>query len=506
MPKICIFSRTSTTQQDVVQQTNVLIDEATRLGYSKNNQIIVEYQESATKLDIETRQGIQKLKETIINDSSIDTMICWELTRIARRADVIYNIRDFLLEHKVRWIILKPSYMELIDKQGQLTPTMSLMLGIFTSFAESEMMVKSERFKRAKNEMRQNGQKFAGAVIFGYMKDENKKCVPHPLHSKIVAAIFERYANTDASTNETYQWISAQYPEVLPYREYKKASHKIESMLKVEVYHKGNWCYPPLVSQEMYDIVRAKMDNARCKPRYRNTRDLLCRGKIFCAECGKRMTPSGGNTHAYICPTDKKHRLQLGFDIADYIMWEETSSILRINSAIDMKSKIREIEDMIKVKENIVYKCESEIYKRESQMEKLLDIYMKGIIHIEQFEKKMEELKNDKMTLEAEKSKNNSYVNELRVSLENVQKDLMNPTNINIDAINDFEARLEFVRKYIDKMIVEKDKSLYRTFYIKFEYTRPLITTRSTYKYVCHNQKNKKLYRVNEDNTEDLIL
>ena len=66
------------------------------------------------------------LSEKIELDKNIDCIICWELTRIARRADVIYNIRDFLLSKKIRWIVVKPSFTELIDNSGSTTPMMTL--------------------------------------------------------------------------------------------------------------------------------------------------------------------------------------------------------------------------------------------------------------------------------------------------------------------------------------------------------------------------------------------
>lgn len=264
MERKCIcFSRVSTIQQDVVQQTKVLQNEAKRLGYSDKNQIVIEYQESGIKLDMTQRLGIQKLKETIINDNSVDCVICWELTRIARRADIIYNIRDFLIEHKIRWIICKP-WMEIIDTNGKLTQMSSLILGIFTSFAESEMDIKKERFIRAKKEMKEHGQKFGGAVIFGYMKDKNKKCIPDPIKSKIVVDLFNHYVDNDSSLYETYTYACGKWPETFKVLEYKKAQHKIRHLFDIPVYYTGNWCYPPLISEELWDKVHESCSIKTC--------------------------------------------------------------------------------------------------------------------------------------------------------------------------------------------------------------------------------------------------
>ena len=504
--KICIFSRTSTTVQDIEQQTNVLIEESKRLGYSKDKQVIVEYQESATKLDIETRKGINKLKETIINDSSIDTVICWELTRIARRADVIYNIRDFLLEHKIRWIILKPSMMELIDKKGQLTPTMSLMLGIFTSFAESEMMIKKERFGRAKNEMKQNGQKFAGSVIFGYMKDKDKKCIPHPVNSLIIVDIYNHYINTDSSLYETYQYVLGKYPELFKVLEYKKAQHKIRHFFETEIYYTGNWCYPPLITKEMWDNVHDKMSKAVCRARYNSKRELLCRGKIYCGQCGRMMTGSGGNTKAYVCSTNKLHSCQVNFEAADWIMWEEVRTVVNINSSFEQDQKKEEMKLLLSNKQNLKQQYSFKRQEMNQKMTKLLDLYINGIIEKTSFENKNNELKKELEIYVEKINKLDTEINSLSNIIEETQKDFMNVRSISADNINDFETRQEMVRKYISKMIVTKIPNERRKFLFEFEYTHPLISCKSKYRYEVKNQKHNNIYRINEDGTEDLIF
>lgn len=502
MGQIIVFSRTSTTAQDVEQQTKSLIDEAKRIGYPTSKQIVVEYQESATKLGIETRQGIQKLKETICSNSDIDTVICWELTRIARRADVIYNIRDFLLEHKIRWIVMKPSFMELIDMDGKVTPMMSLMLGIFTSFAESEMVLKNERFRRAKDELRQQGKKFAGAVLFGYTKDSNKKCIPHPINSKIIQDIFHHYETTDSSLHETYKYISSKHPELFPLVEYTKAQHKIRHFFEVETYYKGNWCYEPLISKETWDKVHEKMSNARCKARYNCKRDLLCRGLLYCGHCGRMMTGSGGNTKAYICPTDKLHNCQISFKVADWLIWERTRDIININASIDNRGKVKEIESMIASRDTQIGQYKSKVAELKSKSDKLLDLYLDGSIDKDVYNKRSNLVTQETVNIEKHVNQLEIEKSELEGILEDTQKDLMNPKHINVDLINDFETRLEFVRKYIKKMIVEKTGQ--RKFNIKFEFTQPLILARYWFKVEIRSKK-AIIIRVNEDGTEDLL-
>ena len=503
--KIIILARVSTAPQDIESQTNDLIREAEKLGYSKQNQIIIETVESAIKLSEEERLGLRKMKHYIETDKNIDCVICWEPSRLARQQKILYSIRDYLIEHKIQLYILNPYVRLLTEDRTQIDTTANIVFSLFATISENEMSIKRQRFIRAKNEMKQHGQKFAGAIIFGYMKDENKKCIPDPYKSQIIVDIFDHYINTDSSLYETYVYVCGKYPDVFPILEYKKAQHKIRHFFEVEVYYKGNWCYPPLVTEDMWNKVKEKMANAQCKARYHSNRQLLCRGKIVCDKCGNVMTGNAGNINAYVCSTDKLHSLQINIDVADWIMWEETRTIVNINASFDNNSKIIEINDTIKNKKNLRSQYESTINELKLKKEKLIDLYMNNRIDDDIMNKKMDDLNNDEKTYILYINKLNTEISSYEQILENTQRSIIDIRSINVDDINDFETRQEFVRKYIDKMIVTKLPDEYRTLEITFVYTHPVITPRSKYLYTYKNQRNKKVYRINEDGTKDWI-
>ena len=142
MSKYCVcFCRVSTIQQDLSQQTAAIKAEASKMGYPDECQIVIEYKESGISLSANEREGISALKSEIEKNPDINCVICWELSRIGRRADVIYDIRDFLVNHGIQWIVLTP-YMKLLDENGKISPTASMMMAIFTSIAETEMEIK----------------------------------------------------------------------------------------------------------------------------------------------------------------------------------------------------------------------------------------------------------------------------------------------------------------------------------------------------------------------------
>jgi DNA invertase Pin-like site-specific DNA recombinase len=506
MKKIIILARVSTSPQDIESQTSDLKREANRLGYDDKHQIIIETVESAIKLDEEQRLGLNKMKHYIETDKNVDCVICWEPSRLARRQKILYSITEYLFNHKIQLYILNPRIKFLTDDRTQIDTNANIVFSLFATLAENEMMIKKERFQREKNKMRQAGQKFACSVIFGYMKDKDKKCIPHPVNSLIIVDIYNHYINTDSSLYETYQYVLGKYPELFKVLEYKKAQHKIRHFFETEIYYTGNWCYPPLITKEMWDNVHDKMSKAVCRARYNSKRELLCRGKIYCGQCGRMMTGSGGNTKAYVCSTNKLHSCQVNFEAADWIMWEEVRTVVNINSSFEQDQKKEEMKLLLSNKQNLKQQYSFKRQEMNQKMTKLLDLYINGIIEKTSFENKNNELKKELEIYVEKINKLDTEINSLSNIIEETQKDFMNVRSISADNINDFETRQEMVRKYISKMIVTKIPNERRKFLFEFEYTHPLISCKSKYRYEVKNQKHNNIYRINEDGTEDLIF
>ena len=114
MKKVILFARVSTQHQTLESQIDELKLEAKRMGYEEDEMLLIDFKESAVKLDIEERKGIQALKTSIENDSSIDCVIVYEISRISRQPKMLYEIRDWLISKNVQLICLRP-YMRLLE-------------------------------------------------------------------------------------------------------------------------------------------------------------------------------------------------------------------------------------------------------------------------------------------------------------------------------------------------------------------------------------------------------
>lgn len=133
------------------------------------------------------------MKRVINSDNTVKRVYIYELSRLSRRQLVLFSIRDFLVEKKIQLICLQP-YFELLDYDGQISFTGSLVFSIFSSMSESEMVLKKERMMRGRRKNLSMGKSGGGRPPFGYTTNKEKEYILHPTNSKIISRIFNEYA------------------------------------------------------------------------------------------------------------------------------------------------------------------------------------------------------------------------------------------------------------------------------------------------------------------------
>ena len=499
--KCLIFSRVSTSTQSLESQNAVLYQHAAKEGYKENEIKLIEQTESAVLNDINNRIGIQQLFKMIEENPSIECVIVYEISRIARRPDVLYQVRDFLLKHKVQLICIKPE-IRLLDDDKNFSQSVNMIFSIFASLAESEGFIRKERFARARKLMKEHGQKSGGATIFGYLKNEDKRMIPHPQQAPIIVDLFTYYAdNQDASYHSTYMYAMSKYPEYFPSLPYKKAQRKISHFFELSVYWEGNWCYPKLISEDLYERVSEKAKHARCVPRYECKGEWLGRGRVYCKHCRKMMVPVGGTTRAYNCPTDKEHNMTINIDAMEWLLWEEAKVVANIKASVDNKDVIIKTNQQIEENQNIIEGYRTSLNEYDIKQSKLVELYIDGKISKDIFDTKNNDIEYEKEQLNKKIEKLNSYILELQTILNNSQNNI-NIKSINYDEISNFNAKLDIIKNTINKVWCEKIEP--KTYRLEFEYNGVVVPQRGVYIYMAKNQF-KKIYRVNEDETEDLI-
>lgn len=462
MNKYCVcFCRVSTQQQDLVQQTNSIISEAERLGYDKDHQIVIEFKESGITLSSNERVGIERLKSEINQNPNINCVICWELSRIARRADVIYNIRDFFLERKIQWIVLHPK-VELLDENGKLSESSNIMLSVFTSFVENEMSIKKERFQRGKERNRQLGRYNGGIVQFGYSVDENGFLKVCPKTSPVVSMMFKMYS----TGNYTLLSLSREMKE-LGYFESFSTLPAIKTflfkVLKQRNYYGDNH-HPPIISKELFDKVQEKLLQKRTE---RNTCTVLERlgDRLLFDEEGYMLSFRNRQESSYnvrkgrtVSPIYCSHllsgyRCSISQKTIDPFLWETSKELYKKHLMNVSRIRKTQTERMNTLKQKYSV-CEKRIKEVQDKIDRSEERYINGKMRPEKLDLLIENLVKEKTELEGRCI---LLVEEMEGILEHV-KQVIDNKSVDLDTLP-FKDRLEIVQSVIERVIVRRPKS-----------------------------------------------
>ena len=400
--KCIVLSRVSTVNQTLTQQTNEVKQEAKRLGYSDENIIVIEDVESAIKLDELERRGIQKLENSINSDPTIDCVVCYEVSRLSRRPKVLYSIRDFLLDRKIQLVILKP-YLRLLDPDGSMSQSASIMFGLFSSISESEMMIKKERMLRGKLYKMQQGLHGHGRILFGYkvLQDKkNKKIEICPNASKIVKDIFNRYER-----GESILSIAKHYLGVgdIPSKNLVSASRFVGIVLRNEQYTgkvTKHHIYPQIISKEQFLRCR-EISKVREKPKSVFKSIYYCQGLLFDSSTSTkhRLSPNRPSClyelHKNLVLSshiDSKDRFCININLIDSIVWSLTKKYIKSTRCFNAEEEIYKIHDKQEILNKKIITLQSRIADYNIQIDRVENRIIQGKISEVKGDKRIHEL------------------------------------------------------------------------------------------------------------------
>ena len=108
MKQILALLRVSTTQQDLEAQRKAVTRAIIHDGFTEDDIEYVEKKESAIKLKEEEREGLNEMKELLVEYPSIKAVYCFAVDRLARKVSVVISIKDYLLERGINLVFLNP--------------------------------------------------------------------------------------------------------------------------------------------------------------------------------------------------------------------------------------------------------------------------------------------------------------------------------------------------------------------------------------------------------------
>ena len=449
MNKVILFSRVSTLGQDLTQQNDELYAEAKRNGYDEKDIILIEQKESAIKLDEDERIGIQQLKEAISKEN-VECVIIYEISRLARRPTVLYSVRDFLIEHQVNLICMKP-YMRLLDPDGKMSQTASILFSLFGALSESEMMIKKERMMRGRLAKREQLKYIGGNVQFGYTRDkENDRIYINEDERDTVVEIFERYANGESKRQIAKDLVDRGQ---LRYDDYSTACVMLGRMIRRPEYAgiKGEtYPYPAIISQELYYKVRARAEG---KNKYVMRKQGLyyLQGLIHWKRNGMLMSPYKLGVQYRGWDEKTNSGTMINMNYIESLVWH---FVVKYKKRISGPEKVKTVKSLIDEMMHNTQKQQKAIEDHKSierTIERINERVVKGKMSdsqgdrlIEEQEARLKEL--DNMMLECSETSK-----QLQKQLNNIENNIDD-----YDSLDDTQKN-RIIRECIKKVDIEKD-------------------------------------------------
>ena len=342
MSKAIILSRVSTLNQDLQQQTEDVLKFAAADGYDNNNIEIIEDKESGVKLTEEDRLGLVELKRKILaNPGMYGCVYAYEISRIGRRSEVNYSIRNFLQQNKVQLVILKP-YIKLFDENFQIDETANMTFAIFNALAENEGYIRKERLARGKKKKQNSGGYVGGKLPYGYCIGPDKKIVVDPIGSKMIRYIFEEYVNKGRTTYNLGQELM----QTGDIRSTTLASAvvAVRQILKHPAYicgkaeYRGNSerlannIYPRIISDELFEAAQKKLtETAASTPKSSHKHIYYCKSILKDPRNGRTLIPhySGGSYSCSHVTLTEKQNISIPIRLIDSFVWHLTQELYK---------------------------------------------------------------------------------------------------------------------------------------------------------------------------------
>lgn len=411
--KAIAFVRVSSIAQHLESQKKEVYNVIHRYGYSDDEVLCIEQKESAIKLAAEDRVSLQQLYNAIEKYDTIEFVFVYEISRLTRQSRMMYEIRDFLIEHKVNLHCMKPEFT-MLDNDFKLSQTASILFSLFTSLSESEMMLKKERMRRGAEYKHEQGKYWGGAVAIGYKIEDEHLVVDEP-NAAMVKRIFNEYAS-GKSVRQLARELQAE-----GWRSSTAFLTVCQSILNI--LHRGYYCgdkwHPQIISRELFNKCR---EAAQHKTVYRkDTNEALLKGIIYDMETGYLMSSNMANGQ-YYCK--RYGNTTISMKAADMLIGGLATEWYGIISSYKIDELRMSIRNDIARYERIVKQQEKNITENQDKIDRVTEMYIDGKFSKERAEAKQkqifENLQQYKRTLNEAKDKIVQLNNELEQTHPNV--------------------------------------------------------------------------------------
>ena len=428
------------------------------------------YQDAGISAKNDKRPAYQEMIEDV-KKGNINVIVALKLDRLTRSVYDIEKLMKFVNDYECDIDCMA-------DESNTTTSNGRMVMRIMTSVSQNEIEKCSERTKFG----------MAGAIKNGHIpnrtglgfKRENKKLVPDPLTKDIIVRIFDLYLE-----GKSHQAIANIYNKEKVLGKTNWYDSTIQKILSNELY-KGDYVngkrtkHPtyyenviePIVSKEKWESCQyQKLRNAR---HYERTATYLFTNKLKCSKCGNFLgghatTKTNGKKYYYYkCNTCKTYFNEIDIEKElKAFMLELAKQDDLINNYYTpfIKSKLEDKTEDYK----------KEIKDLDKQLDRIKTAYIKGVVKLEDFDKEIKHIKNQKSDLE-KRQKGQKQYEDLSFTL----NDLLIIQDIqeiefytNQDVLNNWsnkskEDKQKIIGKYIDNITIEKKNNKFEISNIEF--------------------------------------
>ena len=461
MAKAILLARVSTEKQSFDEQEKQLYDMAIADGYADSDIISIAEKESGIRLSEEQRKGLNRLKEVIATDD-VAVVYAWEISRIARKKKVLFNILDLLTSKKIQLKIFEPN-ISLLKDDGTIDESSEMIFTMFAQMAESEMRNKAARFHRTKKAMAAEGQWVGGGKPhFGYYVDDNGYYQINEEEAETIRTIFDLYVNGDMGymrlakemTDRGYPMTSAKIAKIISDPVFT-GEHTMTRTFKGGIkrtYNKRKW--PVIIDKDTWAKATAKRAEGG-KYGNKSSNYWFANGLIICPHCGRHWVVKGKKS--YSCSNSCGNAI--GINLMDSLLWYETKLELETDLAFGAESKIAEYMKQIEVFRQKKAVCEKTISNIETRLEKVGELYESGVYTHEKMLKRTAEIQADSAKAENDIVLYTNNINNLLGLIDNIKNRETLTARLNkaadmVDNMEDFKMMYDYIHQYIDKVEV----------------------------------------------------
>ena len=451
--KAIVLLRVSTDRQEIETQRKDLVELTRHDGYKESDLIFIEgVGASAIKLNSIYLEEIATLYRTIENDTSINAVYAWEISRIGRNESKLFEIKNFLIQHKIQLVIKNPS-LRLLNNDGSVNNGIELAFSLFATMSKQEMEVRMERFARGKARNKAEGKYIGGRIKLGYRLTKDKHFEINPDTVELVRTMFTKYANNETS-------VRALHKELVDLGIYNqpKAGYngikQINAILKDRAYI-GENNYPRIISDEVFEAVQAKF--ATHPKRHKTKYIYFCGSIMRDKETGYTFIPDA-RTCVYSI-NHLKPALQLSINYCDYACWFTALYLKNMNLSSEIEGNRGMYESRLEENTLKITNLQGQISELKKQIDRAITMNIERPEHyssekldtlIKTNDGKIANLNTEIVDLETDNTKIRELLND------NERKTAINLTDELSDAM-----KKEIIEQVIDEIVVERLEQRY---------------------------------------------